>query len=111
MVTIHSFTPVYNGKPRAVEVGILHDSDTRLADAMLAAAAHNPAFKVERNAPYKPEDGVTHTLAEHALPNGLLNVMVEIRNDLLEDVEGIEAIAIWLESLLTSALKELGATP
>ena len=107
LVTIHSFTPVYNDAHRSVEVGILHDNDSRLADAMLKAAAKNPAFKVERNAPYGPEDGVTHTLAEHALPRGLLNVMVEVRNDLLADANGIDAIATWLESLLTSALNEL----
>ncbi len=107
LVTIHSFTPVYNGTPRAVEIGILHDSDTRLADAMLAAAARNPVFKVERNAPYGPEDGVTHTLAEHALPHGHLNVMIEVRNDLLKSVSGIRSVATWLESLLTSALTEL----
>jgi len=107
LVTIHSFTPVYNEKPRAVEVGILHDSDSRLADAMLNAAAKTPDFRVERNAPYGPEDGVTHTLAEHALPRGLLNVMIELRNDLLANESGIEAIATWLENLLTSALNEL----
>ncbi len=107
LVTIHSFTPVYNDKPRAVEVGILHDSDSRLANAMLSAAAKSPTFKVERNAPYGPEDGVTHTLAEHALPRGLLNVMIEVRNDLLADDAGIEAVATWLEGLLTSALNEL----
>jgi len=107
LMTIHSFTPVYNDKPRAVEVGILHDSDSRLADAMLNAAAKNPAFKVERNAPYGPEDGVTHTLAEHALPGGLLNVMIEVRNDLLTDEIGIQTVATWLEGLLNSALNEL----
>lgn len=107
LVTIHSFTPIFNAKPRAVEVGILHDSDSRLADAMLIAATKNPVFKVERNAPYGPEDGVTHTLAEHALPRGLLNVMIEVRNDLLADQAGIEAIATWLENLLTSALNQL----
>jgi len=107
LVTIHSFTPVYNDKPRAVEVGILHDSDSRLADAMLNAAAKSPAFKVERNVPYGPEDGVTHTLAEHALPRGLLNVMIEVRNDLLADEAGVKSIATWLENLLTSALNEL----
>ncbi len=111
LVTIHSFTPVYNGAPRAVEVGILHDSDSRLADAMLKAAGKNPAFKVERNAPYGPQDGVTHTLTEHALPHGHLNVMIEVRNDLLADKAGIEAIATWLQTLLTSALKELDGTP
>lgn len=108
LVTVHSFTPVYNNIPRVVEVGILHDSDSRLADAMLKAAIATPLFKVERNAPYGPEDGVTHTLAEHALPCGLLNVMIEVRNDLLTDSAGIEAVATWLESLLSFALNELG---
>ena len=38
VVTIHSFTPVYFGKKRDVEIGVLHDDDTRLADVMLANA-------------------------------------------------------------------------
>lgn len=38
LVTAHSFTPVYFGKQRLVEVGILHGADTRLDDAMLAEA-------------------------------------------------------------------------
>jgi len=107
IVTVHSFTPVYNGAPRAVEVGILHDSDRRLADAMLEAAVKNPAYNVQRNAPYGPEDGVTHTLQEHAVAHGLLNVMIEIRNDLIADDSGVAAIATWLESLLISALTDL----
>ena len=107
LVTIHSFTPVYNGTPREVEVGILHDSDRRLADAVLNAAVKDPRYNVQRNAPYGPEDGVTHTLQEHAVAHGHLNVMIELRNDLLADSAGIEAIATWLQSLLTSALKEL----
>ncbi len=111
LVTIHSFTPVYNGTPRAVEVGILHDSDRRLADALLNAAVKDPKYNVQRNAPYGPEDGVTHTLQEHAVAHGLLNVMIEVRNDLLADNAGIEAIATWLQSLLTSALIELDGEP
>jgi predicted N-formylglutamate amidohydrolase len=107
LVTIHSFTPVYNGTPRAVEVGILHDSDRRLADAMLDAAVQNSAYNVQRNAPYGPEDGVTHTLKEHAVAHGLPNVMIEVRNDLLAEEAGVKAVANWLEGLLTSALKQL----
>ena len=111
LVTIHSFTPVYNGAKRAVEVGILHDSDSRLADAMLAAAAENPAYRTERNQPYGPEDGVTHTLVEHALPHGALNVMVELRNDLLADAASQEKLAAWLGEILTSALNATREDP
>ena len=38
IVTIHSFTPVYHGQTRSVEIGVLHDTDTRLADALFATA-------------------------------------------------------------------------
>ena len=104
LVTIHSFTPVYNGQTRDVEIGILHDEDSRLADAMLLAAAANPAYRTKRNDPYGPADGVTHTLVEHAAPVGLLNVMIEIRNDLLLTKNDRHKVAAWLGDILTSAL-------
>jgi len=107
LVTIHSFTPVYNGEARAVEVGILHDSDRRLADAMLNAAVKDPKYNVRRNAPYGPEDGVTHTLKEHAVAHGLLNVMIEVRNDLLTDEAGVKAVSTWLHGRLTVALHDV----
>lgn len=85
LVTLHSFTPVFKGVRRDVEIGILHDSDTRFADRVIAALDDGSGFVVRRNEPYGPEDGVTHTLVEHGLRNGLRNVMVEVRNDLLAD--------------------------
>ena len=106
LVTMHSFTPVYHGKPRSVEVGILHDTDTRLADAMLAAAAGG-GFDTRRNEPYGPIDGVTHTLIEHGLKNSLLNVMIEIRNDLVSDETGQRVMAGYLAGLLGEGLASM----
>ncbi len=106
LVTMHSFTPVYHGKPRSVEVGILHDSDARLADAMLAAA-DGTGFDTRRNEPYGPIDGVTHTLIEQGLKNGLLNVMIEIRNDLVSDETGQKVMAGYLAGLLGESLASL----
>lgn len=103
IVTMHSFTPVYFGKPRAVEIGILHDADTRLADVMLAAGAGGP-YDIRRNEPYGPQDGVTHTLKEHGLANGLANVMIEVRNDLIKDEAGQRVVADYLAGLLEKSL-------
>jgi predicted N-formylglutamate amidohydrolase len=103
LVTLHSFTPVYFGKERAVEIGILHDRDSRLADRMLARAK-DKTFRVERNEPYGPADGVTHTLEVHALPAGLLNVMIEVRNDLINDETGQRVAADFLTGLLRDSL-------
>lgn len=104
IVTIHSFTPVYHGRDRAVELGILHDEDSRLADRMLTLAAEAPLYRTERNQPYGPEDGVTHTLILHGLSNGLRNVMIEVRNDLIADDVGQGVMADYLKGLLQQSL-------
>jgi predicted N-formylglutamate amidohydrolase len=107
IVTMHSFTPIYFGKQRDVEIGILHDADTRLADAMLAEAAIDGRYDARRNEPYGPEDGVTHTLKEHGLSNGLANVMIEVRNDLIRDEAGQEVVAGYLTGLLGKSLSAI----
>jgi len=107
LVTMHSFTPVYFGKPRAVEIGILNDEDARLADAMLAQAPALPHRRIERNEPYGPADGVTHSLIKHGLSRGLANVMLEIRNDLIRDAVGVETMAQEVLTLLVPALTAL----
>ncbi|WP_323776242.1 N-formylglutamate amidohydrolase [Leisingera sp.] len=109
LVTMHSFTPVYYGECRAVEIGILHDADSRLADAMLAAAPALPHRQVERNEPYGPADGVTHSLKVHGLAHGLANVMIEIRNDLVTTPDEEEAMAEEMLTLLRPALAALTA--
>ena len=108
LITVHSFTPAWQGVPRAVEIGILHDTDTRLADAMLAGA--DPVRAIVRNAPYGPEDGVTHTLRRHGLDKALPNVMIEIRNDLIATAAQQAQITRELSSMLRAALARIGVT-
>lgn len=105
IVTIHSFTPVYKGVRRTVELGILHDSDTRLADSLLSLTQEVDGYRAARNEPYSAEDGVTHTLITHGIKNKLPNVMLEIRNDLLSDTSAQETWAKRLASLISSALE------
>lgn len=107
LVTMHSFTPVYNGIRRELEIGILHDDDSRLADAMLNVAT---GFDIRRNEPYGPADGVTHTLRQHGVDHGRLNVMIEIRNDLIESDAQCLDIANHLSQWLTTALTTLSNT-
>jgi len=110
IVTVHSFTPVYRGVPREADIGILHDADTRLADAMLQHAPELSALRIERNEPYGPADGVTFTLKKHGIANDFLNVMVEVRNDLITNDEECEKIADLLAQLVNRALETLNAS-
>lgn len=107
LVTIHTFNPSYHGKLRDVELGILHDDDTRLADQMLLEAAHHTSMVTRRNEPYGPADGVAHTMRLHAISTGTLNVMIEIRNDLVETPEQQANVALDIENILRAALSLL----
>lgn len=110
LVTIHSFTPVYKGERRMLDLGILHDADARLADDLIALAKrHEAHLDVRRNEPYGPADGVTHTLLVHAAPRGIPNVMIEIRNDLIADEAGQQEWAERLARLLAAVSARAGA--
>ena len=100
VVSIHSFTPVYKGKPRAVELGILHDRDSELADKLITSF---PTVDARLNEPYGPGDGVLHTLNLHAAPRGLRHAMIEIRNDFLLDERGQVEWAERLSAALAHA--------
>jgi len=104
LVTVHSFTPVYRGVKRSVDIGVVCDTDCRLAEAVLRRARDSGQFDARLNEPYGPADEVTHTLVEHALPLSLLNVMIEVRNDLIADSDAQGAMAAWLAGCLTEAL-------
>ena len=111
IITLHSFNPVYNGAQRNVEIGVLHDSDQRLATAMLSCS--DETYNVQRNEPYGPEDGVTHTLVQHGVKNQILNVMIEIRNDLITTTTSQNNMANYLHDWISRSLDTLGvvATP
>jgi predicted N-formylglutamate amidohydrolase len=111
IITVHSFTPVYKGVRRETGLGILHDTDARFADALLETTKAGTDLVIHRNRPYGPEDGVTHTLVEHGVSRGLLNVMLEIRNDLIKDSASQAAMARWLSRCVAEALTVLTDAP
>ncbi|TDT77404.1 putative N-formylglutamate amidohydrolase [Litoreibacter halocynthiae] len=107
LVTIHSFTPVFHGKTRDVEIGLLHAEDTRLAHAMMPTL-ESSAYDARYNAPYGPEDGVLHSIEKHLSDRRLPYVMIEVRNDLLATDAGLSDIATLLTRSLTHALSSMG---
>jgi len=79
IISIHSFTPVWKGKNRKIEVGILWDKDDRLANIFLNSLKN---LKVGNNLPYSGRLK-NDTLYKHATSNGIPHVLIEIRQDLL----------------------------
>lgn len=107
LLTIHSFTPVYNGKQRDVEFGVIHDTDDTLAKAIVTAASRSN-LDTRLNEPYSARDGVTHTLKLHATPYNLAHAMLEIRNDLLTNSQTEAKVTRQLTEILTTAFQSPG---
>lgn len=107
IVTIHSFTPIYHGKPRRVEFGVIDDADAALPMSILNAAHKLTGLQAELNAPYSAADDVTHTLRVQATPYGLPNAMLEIRNDLIATRAAADAMAAQLAPVLNMGLVEI----
>ncbi|MBQ2261958.1 MAG: N-formylglutamate amidohydrolase [Loktanella sp.] len=110
VLTMHSFSPTWHGAVRDVECGVIHDDMPALAQRIVAEAG-DLGLRTELNAPYSAADHVTHTLRLHALPYGLDNAMLEIRNDLIATSQAQAAIATRLARVLTRAIKQTMGVP
>lgn len=96
IVTIHSFTPVFLGVTRPWHAGILFDRSRDFAEALIEGLARDSALNVAANQPYVVDREGDYAIPVHGTDRDLPAVLVEIRNDLVADAEGI---AEWVERL------------
>ncbi|GHD04979.1 N-formylglutamate amidohydrolase [Tianweitania populi] len=94
--SVHSFTPVMQGIVRPWHVGVLWDMDHRVAWPLIEMLAADPALRVGDNEPY---DGALRgdTMYSHAITQGFAHALIEIRQDLIADQEGVDG---WVERLV-----------
>lgn len=106
IVSLHSFTPFWKGKPRPWEVAVLWDSDPRLPIPFIKALRAGGDLTVGDNEPY---DGALEgdTIDEHATQRGLASLLIEVRQDLIAQ----EAAAFAWADRLALALRPLLAMP
>jgi predicted N-formylglutamate amidohydrolase len=105
LVSMHSFTPAWKGRPRPWEVGILYDRDVRLAAPLMARLAE-AGFIVGNNEPYSGAlEG--DTLWRHGTMRGLPHVLIEMRQDLVGDDEQAQGFALRLKPVLDAALSDM----
>ena len=80
ILSIHSFTPIWKGKKREIDVGVLWDKDDRLSKIFLNSLKN---IKLGDNKPYSGRLK-NDTLYKHATSHGIPHVLIEIRQDLLK---------------------------
>lgn len=100
-IGIHTFTPVFGGKSRSLEVAVLWNEDERLA-RRVGEAVEGHGFKVGWNEPYSGKQ-FFETQNRHGAGNGLPHVTIEVRQDLVAEAAGqarfAALIAVCLEGI------------
>lgn len=104
VVSIHTYTPVHKGITRPWEIGLISNTDRRLADPALALLREKTSYQVGDNEPYSPDDGVYYTLQRHGEDRGLMCLMIEVRNDEVATPEAERQWAALLADILSEAL-------
>lgn len=84
VLAIHTFTPLYEGQPRKVELGVLFDHEDALGQKWtehLRALGHD----ARANEPWSGKAGLIHVAQTHADAHGRRAMELEVRQDLAVD--------------------------
>jgi predicted N-formylglutamate amidohydrolase len=101
---MHSFTPVYEGQRREMEIGVLFNDDEDYARAV-AHVLLEAGYAVRLNEPWSGRDGLMFSAEHHARAHGRLAIEIEVRQDLALQPEWNESFAPILHRALVRALR------
>jgi predicted N-formylglutamate amidohydrolase len=84
LLSVHSFTPLYEGVTREVQLGVLFNKEERAANALVQALS-NSFDGVAHNEPWSGRDGLIFSAESHAERHGRVALEIEVRQDLAMD--------------------------
>ena len=107
LISLHSFTPAWKTVQRKWELGVLWDTDGRLAQPLMAHM-RQAGFEVGDNEPYSGAlEG--DTLNRHGTHMGRPHVLIEMRQDRVYNIDKAKAMAAQLKVILDAALADMKA--
>ena len=109
LISLHSFTPRMDGFDRPWRFGVLHADNSPYSRTVLARLRGELGEAlVGDNQPYRMDE-VDFTIPKHAGGRSLDYLELEVRQDLIADAAGQNAIAAVVARLLPLALDDLRA--
>jgi len=100
IISIHSFTPFWKNIKRNIDIGILWDNDERLPNIFFNYFKKNHRdLVIGNNQPYSGRLK-NDSIYKHATTNGLSNILIEIRQDLISRKGGQKYFAELLSKPL-----------
>jgi predicted N-formylglutamate amidohydrolase len=86
-ISVHSFVPLYRGRPRKVDIGLLYDPKRRrekefCSEWQNALIAANSTLRIRRNYPYQgTSDGLTSYLRRMFREDDYMGVEIEVNQN------------------------------
>jgi len=84
LMAVHSFTPVYEGRRRDFDMGVLFDRSRRHAD-LLMTGLRRAGFQVRENEPYSGLAGMMYSIHRHGTHHDLPCLEIEMNQELFRD--------------------------
>jgi len=109
LLSVHTFTPVLNGRDRGFDVGVLFDDHEEVADE-LAALLRREGVSVRMNEPYSGLEGLIYSANRHGRRHSRRYVEIEINNGLLRSSADIGRVSRVVERTLRALLARLGGS-
>ncbi len=106
ILSVHSYTPIFQGFERPWEIGVLWEGDDGVASLLIDYLRENTDYHVGENEPYHACNPLGYTVRTHAESNHYPHVLIEIRQDLISDSQG----QLEFAGLLAGALEMIQAT-
>lgn len=104
VITLHSFTPVFQNKERPWHIGLLYNRCPEMALALKEwLTANDSSLNVGMNRPYRVSDEDDYTIPVFGEAMGFPHVLIEVRQDL---INGWETRARWVD-LFAQACRDL----
>ncbi|MEC7985796.1 MAG: N-formylglutamate amidohydrolase [Myxococcota bacterium] len=98
LLSLHSFTPVWNHRVRSMDIGVLFDQHEDLAQQMSSRLQEH--FFVRLNEPYSGKNGLIYSADRHGRTHDIPYLELEINQTLLSSDERIELLAQTLVPIL-----------
>lgn len=92
LLSVHSFTPILNGRARPFDIGVLFDDHEHLA-RRLGRALRAVAFTIRYNQPYSGREGLIYSARRHGRAHRIPYLELEINNALLRTPAAIRHLA------------------
>ncbi len=107
LVSVHSFTPIFQDFERPWHIGILWNNDEDVAQLMIEELRQYEGWDIGDNQPYHACEPIGYSMEAHAESRGLPQVLIEVRQDLIDTQAGQEFVAHRLAEVLDKVIDTL----